>query len=433
MLILGFIYVLTLVLAWSKHRHILVNFLTFTNLIFIALVLPKIVYYYFSGRDAFIISFYLIGDDAAIVGVYVTFLFVIAINVAYLLARPYRIIPPSEVFQTLTNRQSSSIRLVSYFVLLPISLAMLLLYLVIVGVSLESIVAKRELESGATFGTTYIVQKLAQFSKVGFYLALLAMLCGNQTFKNWRVIFTVFFLLVMVVFLTSSQRSGAILVMIQISLVLMVLGNLKTRQIAIIGGAFVALNLVILSSRFVNGLEELSYFDIFVRRYFFELEKIAAIVRYSVDFSVLHNSPIMALLSTSTNEPPDGNVHYFVAEKMFGLYNIGIPPSLLGEIILYFGPVFVFPVTFIITSCLIRIERFGYQTPNAKWKLFCITVLSCSYFLLLNSDVKSLFNRIILEGVFYFAALNVFVLLRNKRFKRHSMNVPTAISTQLLK
>jgi hypothetical protein len=137
------------------------------------------------------------------------------------------------------------------------------------------------------------------------------------------------------------------------------------------------------------------------------LEKISAIFEYSVSDTAYLFSPLSGVFATSTAQYPDYNIHYFIGAEMFGLANLGVPPSILGEIILYLGPIFVFPVTFIIALFLARMERLLVQTPSIFLKLFLLLLLANSYFLLLNSDMLSLIKRTIFDSAFLFIAIFV--------------------------
>jgi oligosaccharide repeat unit polymerase len=367
------------------------------------------------GSDVFITNITNFGKASASTAVIVVFLFMIAINSTYCAFPAYKIERPENIRQFLDNRQMKRLKSLCTFVIIPLSLLALIIYFSTVGVSLDSFIQKRQLIDEGGVSRAYILQKVAQVSKIGLYIVFLAILCSNQNIKDWRRLLTIFFFLVFILFMSSSQRSGILIIILEICLILTLLDKLKFKQIIFIAGGFLAINLALLSARFTNGLDGINFISGIARRYFFELEKITGIVTYASNNNILHHSPWSGAFTMATQEVPAGNIHFFIGEKIFGLYNVGVPPTVLGNIILSFGTVFVIPFTCFMTAIMIKIERIGFESKVVTVKLFTIILLSCAYYILLNSDIISLFRRILLEGAFFLVAVFLFILVRQKR------------------
>ena len=405
MLFFAATYITTFILAMTRHSFAPISFLTFSNAVFVILILPKIIGFWVVGNSIFLTLYGVMDDNAAYAAAYITFIFMIAINTGYIIARPARLAQPQPVLRAFTPRQDSLARMINLYIVLPISLVAILIYFSATGVSLDALISKRDWGTEGAGLLAYVSQKAAQFAKVGFFVSVLGILASNGVSRRWQMQLVAFSLLLVLVFLSSSQRAGVFLLVIMFILILHVVGRLKIRHIVITLVLFLLANSAILASRFVDGFEGLNFFEIFIRRYFFELEKISAIFEYSVSDGMYLFSPISGIFSVSTAEIPDMNIHYFIGSKMFGLPNLGIPPSVLGEIILFWGPIYVFPVTLLIALALARLERALVETRSINVKLILVVFLANSYFLLLNSDSLSLLRRLIFDGGFMLMAL----------------------------
>ena len=99
------------------------------------------------------------------------------------------------------------------------------------------------------------------------------------------------------------------------------------------------INIIILTGRIedlgIKGFIE----SIFLRRYFFDVEKVSLIFEYSKltcgqEFNLLY------FCIDNFNIP--GNIHRFIGEDIIGISNLGVPPNIVGEIILRLGPLALF-------------------------------------------------------------------------------------------
>lgn len=413
MLIFVIIYFLTLSIAWAKHSRTIINFLTVTNFIFLTLVFPKLVGYLIFGNDIFLSIGAITNNSSAQSAFYLIFLFVCVINIAYIIARPAGKATINSAGNYTTVADRKAVKFFCVFVIIPVSLASLGIYFFYAGVSIESLIVKRDWAAADGGSLAYISQKLAQFAKIGFLLTALGIISDPANSRKWMWLLVIFSLILGIVFLTSSQRSGVFMLLLQLVMVFQLIGKLKVKFLLVVGGIFLAANLLILTARFTNGLEGLNYFELFVRRYFFELEKIAGIFDFSVKGLEYIQSPAMGLFSISDAALPTYNVHYYIGTEVFGHERSGVPPSILGEIILYVGAIFVVPITFLMTSFLARVERKTARDNRPGYRLFSIVLLSDSYFLLLNSDILSLVKRLAFDTVLFGMALFFFYLIKS--------------------
>lgn len=403
----------TLIVAYTKHFRAVINFLTVSNFIFLTLILPKIIGYFISGSDVFLSSNAIRNPNAVQVAALIIFVFIITINVAYIVAKPANRSVTTNNRTSISSSQRKAIKLFNVSIVLPISLAALGLYFIFAGISLDNIIMKRDWSdiNGGTIA--YVFQKLAQLSKVGFFIVTLGIISDPENSKSWRSQLILFSFLLIAVYSTSSQRSGVILLLLQIVMIYFTIGKLKIRTLLIIGGTFLMINLVILASRFTEGLQGLNFFEMFVRRYFFEIEKISMIFEYSVKDTSYLFYPVSGLLTFSGVPLPTYNVHYYIGSEIFGYsFKYGVPPSILGEIILYVGAIYIVPITLLITISLAKIERVTSRSHKASLRLFTIILLSDSYFLLLNSDIFSLIKKLAFDSALLTVALIFFSLVK---------------------
>ena len=409
------IYMLSIVLVAIRGHKKFLSFFTISNFLFIALVLPKILMFTAVGNDVFLSATAASSPNAVIATSYVIFVFIISINLGYIVKRPKW---QTEIHAlNSANWQGDYIKTTVTLIVLPMSVLVFLIYFWSAQISFSQIVNKIDFSSFDNGLAVYLSHKLAQFSKVGIYLVLLGVIVGDGKLKGYRLNLLCLLLLLSLVFFTSSQRGGIFLTALLIILWLQYLNVLKLWHIITLGSIFFVLNLLILSSRFENGISGLGFFEIYTRRYFFDVEKLAAIFEFSAsDLGYLFR-PSVGLFQLSAADWPTYSIHHYVGYEVFGMTTNAIPPSILGEIILYFGALFVLPIGFLLSLLMVTLENRIERSKKPLEILILLILLSNAYFLLLNSDVLSLVKRLLLDGAFVvvtFVFYNIAVNLRTR-------------------
>jgi hypothetical protein len=357
------------------------------------------VLYSFIGADAFLGRDLSISEDDVRIGALCIFLFVVSMQIPYVFGSRVAL-----CFWDKKNLQASNnfadrrglrrVKGPTILLFFPLSIVFLFYFSSLKGFSVHELFSKVDFTSDGQYTTLYFLQKLGFFIKIPFYMVLLKALSVrgsmNRSDKNILIISTI---LTSALFLFSGQRSGIFITILELSIVLSVVGTINFRVMALLMLGFLVANVGILSVRFA-GLEEVSIIELFLRRYFFDIEKIAGIYSY-----IKYSPPI----------PAGENLHFFIGGEIFNTH-AGVPPSFLGEVIIYFGVWFVIPATFLAALLAKRVEILIRDNRSPLITMVAVIVLSHWIYFSLNSDVFSFLKRatfdvcLLLMGYFLFAA-----------------------------
>ncbi|WP_375260297.1 hypothetical protein [Palleronia sp.] len=375
------------------HGRVGISFFWLSAAVFLVYILPKFGAYLLTGDDVFLPGTAVLSQNTANAAVVCITAFMATILVCYFTAV---IVLPEGPARVTMNRpldpdQAASIGI---WLFVPIFGLSFCAYWIAAQVSFDNLFAKRELILDGDRTVAWALQKIAQVVKAGLYLALLATLTVRDGRYNRHVLFLG--ALSVLVYVVSSQRSGILVLALEIALVFQIAGIMKPRHYLILAGSFVALNIAILSARALDTAQAMYWSDMIYRRYFFDLEKIAALIEYFVSDPLYRFDSLGILVAGSNGIRPDYATHHFLGEQVFGVAS-GVPPSVLGEMIIYGGPISIVPVTAALTAIVIWFERCGRATGNPIMQLVLVVVLSKLYFLTLNSDFSSSINRIVLD------------------------------------
>lgn len=366
------------------------NFLWITNGVFLAVMLPKIVLV--SIDRNFLITPFHISDPAIDAGVLTISIYIIVINLIYLVLRS----PPKTIAPLPAIRLQTTVPIV--FLILPVFVAGVGVFLATADITPETVFSKPDMVEDGSVTTAYIAHKFAQVINCAFYIFLLRLLTAERLSVAERLAFVGIFLLCVAVYALAGLRSGIFLLMIQLILVLQVRNRMRLRLIFYLGVLFMVMNFFILNARIgeYQTVDIARYVLLLLRRYFFDVEKISAILEYTSATHSYMYGPWNVFLDHADPIAVDGNIHQFIAQHIFGTGG-GVPPSYLGEVIFYCGGVYVIPATILMTVLLrfaeIRLEK--NRSPVVQ--LCYIVILSTAYFFLSNSDVYGMFVRMAFE------------------------------------
>lgn len=375
-----------------------INFLWVTNVIFIALVLPKIVLFNSSGFSVFLTQTTAFRESGFMAASLAIFGFMISINATYILVailpRSLKPIPPAQEAWGI-----GSPTFIINFIFIPVSLVAMAIYAASAGMSFDTLFIKAEMSTDTGFTAAYFAQKVAQVAKCCVFLYFIKFCeAGGLTRGQTRHFMFVCFI-TFCVFLLSGQRSGIFLLLVQIMLLYQSENKLKLKFLAVTGVIFLLVNLAILTARFAAGGRSLDIAAALLRRYFFDVEKITGIIEYSSATKSYLFNPWLIFGDTSTHPDIYGNVHRFIGENLFNT-GAGVPPSVLGEIILYYGGIAIIPVTVLLTLLIISFEQRlarSVRSDRPFFKAAIIIVVATMYYFLLNSDFIGLVKRSMLE------------------------------------
>lgn len=375
------------------HGRVSMNFFWLSAAVFFVYILPKFAAYLVTGDDVFLPGTAVLGQNSANAAVVCITAFMATIVACYFVASLTSpgVPPRPEMDRPVDPDQAASIGI---WLFVPAFGVSFFAYWIAAEVTFDNLFAKRELIVGGELTVAWALQKIAQVVKAGLYLALLATLTVRDGRYNRHVF--VLAMLSVLVYLVSSQRSGILILALEIALVFQVAGIMKPRHYLVLAGSFAALNIAILSARALDTANAMYWSDLIYRRYFFDLEKIAALIEYFVSDPLYRFDSLGILVSGSNGILPDYATHHFLGEQVFGIAS-GVPPSVLGEMIIYAGPISIVPLTAALTAALIWCERRCRATANPVFQLVLVVLLSKLYFLTLNSDSVSSVNRIVLD------------------------------------
>lgn len=375
------------------HGRVGISFFWLSAAVFLVYILPKFVIYLMTGDDVFLPGTAVLSQNTANAAVVCITVFMATILVCYFAAS---VVWPEGSACVMMDRpvDPDNAAIVGLWLFVPIFGLSFCAYWIVAEVSFDNLFAKRELILDGERTVAWALQKIAQVVKAGLYLALLATL----TMRDGRYNRHVFLLasLSVLVFLVSSQRSGILVLALEIALVFQIAGIMKPRHYLLLAGSFVVLNIAILSARALDTAQAMYWSDLIYRRYFFDLEKIAALIEYFVSDPLYRFDSLGILVAGSNGMRPDYATHHFLGEQVFGVAS-GVPPSVLGEMIIYGGPISIVPATAALTTIVIWFERRSRATGSPIVQLVLVVVLSKLYFLTLNSDFSSSINRIVLD------------------------------------
>ena len=398
------------------HGRVGISFFWLSAAVFFVYILPKLAAYLLTGDDVFLPGSAVLGQNSANAATVCITAFMATILACYFVSSA---VSPEGPARTKMDRpidpdQAASIAI---WLFVPIFGVSFLAYWVVAEVTFDNLFAKRELILDGERTAAWALQKIAQVVKGGLYLALLATL----TVRDGRYNRHVFLLAVLsvLVYLVSSQRSGILILALEIALVFQIAGIMKPRHYLALAGSFAALNIAILSARALDTANAMSWSDLIYRRYFFDLEKIAALIEYFVSDPLYRFDSLGILVSGSNGIRPDYGMHHYLGEQVFGVAS-GVPPSVLGEMIIYAGPISIIPLTAALAAVLIWCERRSRATANPIVQMVLVVLLSKLYFLTLNSDAASSFNRIVLDLALLCTGVGGFLLAGGRLGRSHA-------------
>jgi hypothetical protein len=377
------------------RRELRINFLWLTNIVFLIVIVPKIVLLLLNGHRILTTSESFLSLPSIVSGVLLVCTFVSLINLVYFV---YAVLAGGGNQMPAPARPLDiPIRLPLVVFIMPVFLLSFTLFVYVSDINLQDIFLKPELVEDDELNTAYFLQKLTQVIKCAAFLLMAKILVEGNVAKEDRFLFIFVAAATIMVFLISGQRSGIALFVILLALCFQRVGSLSPRILATLAGLFLLTNYVILSARFaVGNSTTMSFSDVFLRRYFFDFEKIAGVLELSSkDHRYLHG-PFQVLLDTSARPELNMSLHHFLGTNAFGT-SAGVPPSVLGDMLFYFGGIGVIPLTIALTLAIIRLERLERSLRDARAQLAVLAILATFYLFLLNSDFFAAINRVTLE------------------------------------
>jgi hypothetical protein len=397
---------------WNLRSEPILSFLGFTIGIFFIFILPKSVLYHLYGNDVFLaqnVGFEVIHINAALIAIC---LFVIGITLSYSLPIKWidnvAKVPWQHVFIIKNEEKSLSIsnNIFLHFIF-PVFLIALVGYIWAIYDVGGQVFHKTKLLTANGISHAYIMQKMVQIVKIGVYLYFLQIIASNTTQlpKRSIVLFGIAIISTTFIFLISGHRSGIILLFIQVVLFSQYMGWICTKHLFFGVMLLVALNIFILLFREATESTEF-YIVNLLRRYFFEIEKIAGLIRVTTDNQTL-TSPWDILDSFSLKPSFEGSSYYYLGHKVLNSKS-AVGPTILGDVILYMGGIFILPMAIFLGYFIRMLEKISLLSSNPITIIMAITTVAVGEFILLNTDTWAFIKRIIFElGLLSLAFLSI--------------------------
>jgi hypothetical protein len=411
--------------AQWRWRHCIPVFLSLANIVFLLAVLPKSVLYAEFGSAVFLSQSAEFTTTEVSAALFAISAFVLGLNLAWLL--PWRV--PDALnrlarFERITGRfdLESPIRAGRVmFVVLPLFIIAFGGMLYAMAASGDALFRKPEMMEDGVRSSVYYWQKAAQVIKLGVYAYLFKLAARNSGIWPLRARFGIVaaLCLTMLVFLVTGQRSGIFLLLLQVLVIFHATGRIALRHLAVGLGLFAAVNILVLALR---DTPENTHFALvnLTRRYFFEIEKISGIVRLATKHMADAGLPWVTIWGDGSNGVTIGNLHRYLGHEVLGSIS-AVPPTVVGEMVLYFGLIFVLPLAIALGWIMRFTEHALTQARGPVLITALATIVATASFLLLNTDSWGFVKRLALELALVATAYGLIRLLPgNARWGQHS-------------
>ncbi len=212
---------------------------------------------------------------------------------------------------------------------------------------------------------------------------------------------------------TLSYRTGIIILFLDIVVFLGLSGRLNRLYLAIATVLPLIANWVILALRDQVETTSIMY-TTFLKRYFLDVEKVAFILDYKKSCglpSFFGNSLDDLVFFSTARDSIDGNLHRFIGSEIMLEAENGIPPSIVGEAILYLGPGALCIIGVLVGMACARIKDWAAVTSNPTVRLIAVLVLVRVNFFLVNSDSVSALLKVALDLALLLATLSLYRFL----------------------
>lgn len=403
---------------WLDKRCSIYSIPTVSVIVYIALIFPKMILYLMIGDEALVSGAYYAPSESIIQSAALCiFLFVVSMQIPYALGK--RVYAEQNRYRSIRYAKNFGIRHIKvlYFLFfLPLSIAYITFFASTKGISPETIFSKPDFVVEGSYTSLYFLQKAGFFLKIPFYIVLIGMLTRKGDEKrsdNVVLFFSTLFSFAL--FLLSGQRSGVLLTILELLIVYGALGKIRFRTVLLITIFFMSVNFVILAARFAD-VQEAGIAQIVLRRYFFDIEKISGIFDYALVGGNFFQVSTHSVLGHDYKI--EGNIHFFIGEEIFNT-RAGVPPSFLGEQIIYFGPFAIVPLTLLTASICKRIELKILLNRSPFFTLVYVIIFSHWMYFSLNSDFFSFLSRTTLDLLVLTSGFLLFCLFQSRR-KRHA-------------
>lgn len=221
--------------------------------------------------------------------------------------------------------------------------------------------------SGEVNMVNYLLIKAAYIVKIPFYMYLYQ----YPTLRNRRGLFrltaALSLLFGFVLHVVFSQRSGVLFMVLDVLFLVSALRPLRARWLLSALGLLFALNVGVLWFRAAwNDFTQL-FVLLFFRRYFMDVEKVSNILAYVKASSTnLGATDLLgdSFFSSFAHFRLPEDIHFFVGREIMGLSSIGVPPSIVGEVILRMGTVWLIPVAILIGYGLKRLDMLRFRVAR---------------------------------------------------------------------
>lgn len=402
----------------KRKRATFLSLSTVSIIIFSLLLLPKIILYDLIEADVFTTYVFRISTPSVQAAKAAIIAFLFSIQAVYLIGprlapKPARPEPPGNYIRVI-QRYRFFIKSIFF----PLSVVYLLFFISLKGFDMEGLFSKGVFHEEGQITFLYYVQKVGFFVKIPFYIALLKLIIVGRIESRsdlWILVLATAFCFAL--FMFSGQRSGIFLTILELLTALLVAGKLRMKIILVMGGFFIFANAAILTVRFADA-GQLAFYELVLRRYFFDFEKVAGIISLWIHHSAYETGLLPLFFSVSEPIHIDGNIHFIIGEMAFG-FSGGIPPSILGEILIYLGGWAIIPATLICTLIYRKVE--GLMLYTSSPAIAVIAIILCSHFtyFALNSDLLSFLKRSALDLIIFmcgYLLFNVAVFRRKTVF-----------------
>lgn len=395
--------VASIVVTLRDPRRWRIDLRTVVSGVWVTLVLPKIVLYHRHGDAAFLsagaVTFPPTAVSAAVV---CASAFVVAVNVGWMLgwgggandrsppATPDLAVgaPPSPPgFEWMVVLAITAVTLV----------ALQAMESTLAGA--HAAFTKVDFGPAPTDTAAYWLHKLTQVAKAGLVYGLLRFAAWGADRRSVAIV-AWFATLTVALYLYTGQRIGIALTVLQVLLALQLIGRLRPRTVIAAAAAMLATSTLVVWARETPESTSFVYLDQIVRRYFFEIEKLTAVLSASAGGYPFAEGSWRVLLDVSSPPVRSFNLDGFLGREVLGSLS-AVPPSLPGEILFFVGGIALVPVTLLVAAAFGRLERKVYEPgagwPVFEWRLAGVWALATGYLLLLNSDVAGFALRLLLE------------------------------------
>lgn len=390
------------VAAQIRCRAPLISFLTLVNAIFLTAVLPKALLYHDNGLAVFLTASAPISEVHVNAAVIVACLFVAGVNFGWQLYSPLAAIMPVVAWPKWGHGRARDAleRLDAFAAFVALPAALLATGVLAYEIHVSGGHLMQKLASYPTDDTqlVYLAQKAAQGAKCVFYLYLIKLAADGWALSpRANLLFFLSIGLTIFAFVAVGQRSGVFLLLLQSAFLLQARKHLSLRAILIGLSAFLIISVMVVMIRDTSENTGFVFVNL-MRRYFFEIEKLAGIAMVVEASGAAIGSVWDLLIQVSHVDVPPGSLHEYVGHEVLGSKS-AVPPTIVGESFLLLGAASVFPLGLLIGTCASAMERLLYNAKSPVLQVLAATILALAAYLFLNTGTLSFFNRLLLELV----------------------------------